>query len=144
MDASTLLLPIPVVTIFVRHSDHCKGRDGKERDESYKSCKCPKHLRWSFAGKQFRLSCRTRVWTVAEQKPREIEAQFQTDPAPASFVRKPEAKPTIERAIELFLMGQRSESVGASVLGKYNRELGRLGDFMAERSRFFPVPVLSS
>ncbi len=49
---------IPIVTIFVRHSAECPRKD----EEFHKTCRCSKHLRWSYGGEQFRRSARTRSW----------------------------------------------------------------------------------
>ena len=44
----------PLITIFVRHG-MVKGKPCKYTGEEFsKKCKCPKHLRWSANGKQFR------------------------------------------------------------------------------------------
>ena len=52
---------IPSIEIFVRHSAGCRYRD----DETWKRCGCRKHLRWTFDGKQYRRSAKTRAWTQA-------------------------------------------------------------------------------
>jgi hypothetical protein len=56
-----------------------------------------------------------------------------------TVTRDAEDRPTIERAVELFVSDKRSQGVSAEVFGKYERELQRLVDFMAKR-----VEILSS
>src|SRR5450755_3634583 len=95
-------LPIPVVTVFVRHSVDCPRKE----DEFYKSCKCRKHLRWSHGGRQYRKSAQTRVWAVADERRRQVEAQFKpVDPgSPIDAITvKADYRSTIERAVELFV-----------------------------------------
>lgn len=131
------VVPIPSVTIFVRHRADCP----RGRDEFFKNCKCSKHLRWSSDGKQYRQSAKTRTWSIAEERRREVEARFAgSDPAKPVDAVKLESKsaPTIERAVELFLSDKRSQGLETAVLKKYERELGRFSGFMAKRSRHFP------
>lgn len=141
MSVSTVqVVPIPSVTVFVRHRVDCP----RARDEFFKNCKCSKHLRWSSDGQQYRQAAKTRTWSVAEERRREIEARFAgSDPAKPAGALKLEAKaaPTIERAVELFLSDKRSQGLETAVLKKYERELGRLTGFMARRSRHFPREI---
>src|SRR5438270_4565244 len=112
----------PFVTIFVRHSADCRFRG----DEFHKTCKCRKHLRWSYGGRQYRQSARTRSWAIAEQTKKKIEAQFEMPGSrqPSGAVRvQEETRNTIERAIELFISDKRSAGVQGGVLKKYEREL---------------------
>src|SRR5438067_7295390 len=131
---------VPTITIFVRHSGDCPRRG----DEFYKSCRCPKHLRWSYGGKQFRQAAKTRTWSIAEQVRRKIEAQYEAaDPTkPIDEVTvAARARPDITRAVELFVSSKRSQGLEDGVLKKYDRELGRFTDFMGERARFFPHEI---
>ena len=131
---------VPSVTVFVRHSAGCP----RKGDEFYKACKCPKHLRWSNNGKQYRQAAKTRTWSIAEERRREVEAQFaEADPATPVGAVKLEAKAatTIERAVELFLSDKRSQGLDTDLLKKYDRELTRLSDFMAKRTRFLPREI---
>jgi integrase/recombinase XerD len=131
---------IPTITIFVRHRADCP----RVGDEFHKGCKCSKHLRWSSNGKQHRQSAKTRTWSIAEERRREVEAQFAAaDPAhPVQAVRLEEQSgKTIERGIELFLSDKRSQGLDSDVLKKYDRELGRFKEFMAKRSKFFPREI---
>src|SRR5579862_7225890 len=91
---------VPVVTIFVRHSRDCKYKD----DETWKRCRCSKHLRWTHGNKQYRRAAKTRSWEQAEKTKRSIEEKFQATDKPVGDVR-PEAKSrkTIEKAIDLFI-----------------------------------------
>src|ERR1700722_1940917 len=132
MSRSVQVSSIPTVTIFVRHSSDCP-RTG---DEFYKNCKCRKHLRWSHGGEQYRQSAKTRTWAIAEDARRKIEAQFATaDPSQAvgQITVEPQARPTIQRALELFLLDKRTQGMDAAGLKKYERELRRFCEFMGKR-----------
>jgi integrase/recombinase XerD len=131
---------IPSIEIFVRHSSACPRRD----DPEYKKCNCPKHLRYTHNGKQYRQSAKTRAWKIAEERRRKIEAQFEAaDPTKPISAVTVEAKggTTIGQAIDLFVSDKRSQNVSAEVLKKYERELDRLKEFMAKRSKFFPNEI---
>ena len=136
--AATVILPsIPVVTIFVRHSADCRFKG----EEFYKQCRCRKHLRWSYAGKQYRQSAKTRTWGVAEDVKRKVEEKFGA-PEPGKALGPvtvtEEARTTIERAIEVFITSKRNSEVNEGVIKKYERELARLKEFFAKRSKVFP------
>src|SRR5579884_1656290 len=99
-----LIVPIaevPVVTIFVRHSQEC----GHRGDEFYKNCKCRKHLRWFYGGKQYRQSAKTRAWGAAEKAKKKVEAQFElaASESGAAVRVQAESRKTIEKAIDLFV-----------------------------------------
>jgi integrase/recombinase XerD len=126
---------IPSITIFVRHSADCKFRD----DESYKGCRCAKHLRYTHDGKQVRQSARTRFWKTAEDRRRQLEESFAANITEVTI--QPEGKKTIKRAVELFISSKRNEGMSGPVLKKYERELGRFDSFMAKRSKFLPHEV---
>jgi integrase/recombinase XerD len=131
---------IPTVTIHVRHSSDCP----RKADPFCKNCKCPKHLRWSYGGKQYRQSAKTRTWAIAEQVRRRIESQFETtDPARVLGAVSVQAysRPTIERAIQLLVSDKRSQGLSIVVLKKYELELGRFKEYMGLRSRFFPYEI---
>ena len=141
MCGQILSLPaVPVMTIFVRHSADCPRKD----DEFHKNCRCRKHLRWSYAGKQQRKSAKTRSWTAAEQARRKLETQYEAAD-PTKRIEAPtiaaSSSPTIERARELFVSNKRSQGVSPDVLKKYERELTRFSDFLEERSRVFPHEI---
>jgi integrase/recombinase XerD len=132
--------PVPSIAIFVRHSTDCPHKG----DELYKRCRCPKHLRWSYGGHQYRKSAKTRSWQIAEERRREVEAQFEAaDPSKSNgaVVLESVAHPTIKRAIELYISDKRSQGLDADILKKYERELGRFEDFMAKRSLLFPHEI---
>src|SRR5438034_8873322 len=59
-----------VVAIYVRHGGDC-AFEGKP---FYRGCQCPKWLRWSFAGKQYRKAADTRAWGIAEERRAEQQA----------------------------------------------------------------------
>lgn len=131
---------VPIITIFVRHSADCP----RQGDEFWKKCNCRKHLRWSYGGRQYRQSAKTRAWAIAEQVKDKVEAQFETaDPALriGEVTVAANSRATIERAIELFISDKRSQGMSAGVLKKYERELGRLKEFMWQLSKFFPHEI---
>lgn len=131
---------VPSIVVFIRHSADCKHRG----EEFYRRCICPKHLRWSHEGKQYRESAKTRSWEIAEEKRRDRESQFKAaaPSTPIEAIRsETETKPTIERTIELFVSDKRTQGVDIEVLGKYKRELERFKDFMAKRYKFFPHEI---
>jgi integrase/recombinase XerD len=130
---------IPSIEIFVRHSAACPRLD----DPEYKKCNCPKHLRYTHNGKQRRQSAKTRSWKLAEERRRKLEAQFEAaDPTkPITVTVEAKGGTTIEQAIDLFVSDKRSQGVSGEVLKKYERELDRLKEFMAKRSKFFPNEI---
>jgi integrase/recombinase XerD len=130
---------IPSIEIFVRHSAACPRRD----DPEYKKCNCPKHLRYTHNGKQRRQSAKTRSWKSAEERRRKLEAQFEAaDPTkPITLTVEAKGGTTIEQAMSLFISDKRSQGQDADFIKKYERELGRLRDFMAKRSKFFPNEI---
>lgn len=130
---------IPVVTIFVRHSLDCRYRE----DENWRRCNCRKHLRWSYAGKQYRQAAKTRSWEQAERTKRTVEDQFAAASGkPVSGVMlEAESSKTIEQATDLFLKDKRNRGVGDEVVKKYQRELERLHTFMQQRGKFFPNQI---
>jgi integrase/recombinase XerD len=128
---------IPVVTIFVRHSIDCDRRD----NETWKKCRCPKHLRWTHSGEQYRRAAKTRSWEQAEKVKREIVDKFAATQHSGDVRVKAEYRKTIEQAAQLFVKDRDSEGVGADVIKKYERELGRLREFMERRSKFFPAEI---
>src|ERR1035437_4205027 len=66
----------PVVTIFVRHG-FIDGKPCKYTGEEFtRKCRCPKHLRWTLNGKQYRQKTGTRSWEEAEDKKRELQDQL--------------------------------------------------------------------
>lgn len=135
--ATTLAVSdIPSITIFVRHSADCKYIG----DETHRTCRCPKHFRYSLDGKQVRQSARTRFWKTAEERRRQLEASFSIDPTAAPVIET-ESKKTIARAVELFLTDKRSEGMTDHVVKKYKRELERFEQFMAKRSKFLPHEI---
>jgi hypothetical protein len=131
---------VPSITIFVRHTDECP----RKADEFYKNCGCHKHLRWTYAGRQHRQAARTRIWKLAEEARRKIEAQYeaadQTKPVQSVSVEA-KATVTIERAVQLYVLDKRSQGLGGGVLKKYERELERFSNFMAQRSKRFPHEI---
>jgi integrase/recombinase XerD len=126
---------VPSIAIFVRHTSDCKYQG----DETCKRCNCRKHLRWSHDGKQYRRSAETRSWGQAEEQKRELERQFEEGGKPTAVA--PDDRKTITRAVELFLLEQKTGGLNGGVLKKYERELGRLQNFLTPRSKFFPSEI---
>jgi integrase len=131
---------IPSIAIFVRHTKKCKYRG----DESHKTCRCPKHLRWSHGRRQVRQSAKTRSWAAAEDVKRKIEARFEAaDPSRpvATVTVEASTRTTIETAIKSFVSDKRTQGVSDGVLAKYELELGRLENFAAAKSLYFPAEL---
>ena len=131
----------PVVTIHVRHSADCK-----HSSPYFKNCKCRKHLRWSYGGKQYRQSAKTRTWSVAEQVKRKVESYFESvdlekAPAAAGLTIQATSRKTIEQAVELFVTDKRTQGITPGVIKKYILELNRLNDFMKSRGKYFPADL---
>ena len=103
---------IPSITICVRHSADCS----RKGDDFYRNCKCPKHLRWSYGGRQFRRSAKTRTWTIAEQVRRDVEAQYKaadaSEPIEQVAIRA-ETRKTIQQAVDLFVSDKRSQGISS-------------------------------
>src|SRR5579864_7448020 len=104
---------IPTIEIFVRHSADCAHAD----DERYKGCKCRKHLRWSFQGKQFRRKAGTRSWKHAERVKREIELQYEA--AESKQPIEQEKPATVEQAITAFMAEKVGGQKAKPTLAKY-------------------------
>jgi integrase/recombinase XerD len=136
--------PVPSISIFVRHVKKCKYRD----DENYKSCRCPKHLRYSHDGRQIRRSAGTRFWQQAEDVRRKLESSFIIAASPTSQgvagAREQalgSSPTTISKTVDLFIKDKRGQNVTEGLLKKYDRELGRFVAFMEQRTKFFPHEI---
>lgn len=136
--------PVPSISIFVRHVQKCRYRD----DESYKSCRCPKHLRYSHDGKQIRRSAGTRIWQQAEEVRRKLELSFLVATSPTSQTvdqarqqAHGSSPTTISRAKDLFITNKKGENVTNGLIKKYERELDRFVTFMEQRTKFFPYEI---
>ena len=132
--------PIPSIEIFVRHAADCPRRD----NPTHKGCKCPKHLRWSHDGKQYRQAAKTRTWGIAksdggrwrrDSKQQTPLARLKPSPRDGGRHRH---RPTIQKAVELFLSDKRSQGLNDNLVKKSASKLGRLIEFMQSQSRFFP------
>src|SRR5437868_9366305 len=140
MTSTVRISTIPTITICVRHRKDCP----RAGDEFYKGCRCSKHLRWYANGKLHRKAAKTRTWSIAEDRRREVEAQYAAaDPShPVGAVRlETQSGKTIERAVELFISDKGSQGLEADGLKKYRRELTRFREFMEKRSKFFPQEI---
>jgi site-specific recombinase XerD len=114
------IMGTPVVTIFVRHAEECKYA----RDETSKRCSCPKHLRWTQNGKQFRRAAHARSWAEAEDAKRALADQLTGRPSVT-----PDAPKSVDEAVRLFLEDKKVQGLTPGVIGKYTLELGRLRDY---------------
>lgn len=115
---------IPEIVVFARHKDTCAYRG----DETHMRCHCPKHLRWSHGGKQYRKSAKSRTLDGALREKHRIEESYMEGKPLA-----PTAGPvTIKNAAETFIQCKRDENLSADVIRKYKRELARLESWMAQ------------
>lgn len=121
---------VPVITIFVRDGI----KDGKKckyaADEFSRRCDCPKHLRYTLNGTQYRHKTGTRSWEKAEEEKRKLQDKLSG--------RTPESRPEdnsrlISEAVKTFLVDKRVQGVTPGVLGKYTRELDRLRHYCEHR-----------
>lgn len=129
----------PDITIFVRHSADCPYKG----DETYKDCRCRKHLRYFYSGEQKRISAKTRSWGQAEKQKSALLRQFGVTDDPV--LESPD-RTTIGQAVTSFLTRKQNEGVSDGVYNKYQRELERLKTFASGKNKLFPdaltLPVL--
>jgi integrase len=94
-----------------------------------------------------RIAAKTRTWSIAEERRREVEDRYKaadpSQPLPSVTVQT-ESRPTIDRAIELFLSDKLTQGLDHTAHKKHARELGRFSEFMAKRRKFFPHEILLS
>jgi len=119
----------PFVTIYVRHSSTCP-----HRDEFYRRCDCWKHLRWSYNGKQYRKTARTRTWAGAERAKREIGFSYE-DAALGKTAQNDETI-SVDQAVKVFLADKEGQNMNPVMLKKYRRELGRFQEFCSRQGRY--------
>jgi integrase len=134
-----------VVIVYVRHRDSCKFAfreegDNVVSDESYARCDCPKWLRWSLDGKQYRKAAHTRTWGLAEEKAQELQRRLDAGDAPPPQAA-PASRPTIAASIQTFIQGKEGEGTGHSTIRKLRYQLDLFEKFMAARSKLFPSEV---
>jgi integrase/recombinase XerD len=140
-DSTISLLSTPFVTIYVRHAAICPHKE----DSFFKRCRCRKWLRYFLNGKQRWVAAKTRTWTVAEEAKRKLELKLQSaDPdTPVEKITVISAtRPTIEKAVELFIADKKSQGLSPDILKKYQRELDRFKIFMAGRGKLFPHEIM--
>lgn len=123
---------IPDVFIFARHSNTCRYKD----DETWMRCNCRKHLRWTWNGKQYRQSAKTRSRERALIEKKKIEESYLTG-EPARTL----AKKTIGDCVETFLTLKETEGVTIGVQKKYKRELEGFTKFVAGRNVVLPSQI---
>lgn len=125
-----------VVTIYVRHQGGCK-LEGKN---FARGCDCPKWLRYSLDGRQYRVSSGTRSWDKAEAIRKETEESLRQGGTPAP-VAEEEALRTLAKARMLFLVEKETGGVSDGVLKKYKRETDRFVKFMEAQGLHFPGDI---
>jgi len=126
----------PVVVVYVRHASSCAHSE----DESYPRCTCPKSLRWSIRGKQYRKAAGTRTWSIADEKARELQRRFDAGEE-GRVIPGTDKQPTIAQALATFLTAKESEQLSPATVRKLRRQLGQFENFMAGRSKYFPSEV---
>lgn len=139
-EASISLPSVPLITISVRHSSDCPHVG----NSYYKRCQCRKSLRYFHNGKQRTVSANTRSWGTAEEAKRTLEDKFRAaDPnRPIGDISvKSATRPTIEKAVELYLSDKLTQGLDPTAYKKHVRELGRLTEFMSKRGEFFPHEI---
>lgn len=122
----------PVVTIFVRHNSTCN------RTGDRPGCDCPKWLRWSLDGQLHRESTGTRSWERAEEMRREKQDGLKAGKA---IQTREEAKRTLAKARDLFLLEKQTEGVSHDVYKKYERETERFVKYCDAKGKFFPADI---
>ena len=123
------VLQPPFVTIYVRHNSACP-----HRDEFYRRCDCWKHLRWSYRGKQYRKTARSRTGPGAERAKREIEFSYEN--AALDKTAQNNEAISVNQAIKMFLAEKEGQNMNPVTLKKYRRELGRFQDFCNGQGRY--------
>lgn len=123
------VLDPPFVKIYVRHSSACP-----HRDEFYRRCGCWKHLRWSYGGKQFRKTARSRTWAGAEHAKREIEPSYEN--GALDKAAQHDGAISVDQATRAFLADKEGQNMNPVMLKKYRRELGRFQEFWSGQGRY--------
>lgn len=131
--------PVPVVTVFARHSATCKYSD----DERSRRCDCCKHIRWTQDGKQYRCSAKTRSWPEAEEATiRPIERlQGESSEMIAASTSPPQ---TIHALADTFVNSKQSQGLNQTLVRRYQRELTRLANFLMAKNIFLPRDITAS
>jgi hypothetical protein len=129
----------PLVSIFVRHADGCRLR-GKNFT---RGCDCPKWLRYSLAGKQYRENANTRSWAVAEDKRAEKQEHLdnpQKIGATSSTFPSTEQR-TISQFIDAFIRDKETNNVGRDFIDALRSQLKRFEAFCTEQRKFYPANI---
>jgi integrase len=125
-----------VVTIYVRHTGNCPYKE----EEASARCNCPKFLRWSVGGKQYRQAAHTRSWGIAEEKQQELQRRLdQGEKGQPQAV--PTERPTIAQALETYLTAKETEGITPARIKKLKLQIGRFDEYMATRAKFYPVEI---
>jgi len=127
------------VIVYVRHSGKCPHRE----DESYPRCKCPKAIRWSYRGKQYRKAAGTRSWVRAEGVAEEQQKRIDAGEAGKAVPTIAEVKQaTIEQAVQTFITAKEGEGISTSTIRKLRFQLGQFVTFMEKLSKFYPAEIM--
>lgn len=124
----------PVVKVFVRHGGGCEQKG---------DCGCPKWLRYSLNGKQYREPTESRSWAQAEEKAHERQKQLDAGQT-AAPISTPDTHPTIERAVQTFLVRKLTEGIKPPTERKLRYHLDCFEKFMSARSKFFPAEITTT
>jgi len=127
------------VVPIVRHRKTCPSID---RGEFFPRCDCPKALRYSLNGRQYRRSAKTRSWVIATEKA--IELQEQLEKGGSLVVHAETGTPTMEQAVETFISGKETEGIRKTTVRRLRYQLGQFVRFMSDRSRFFPGEITAT
>jgi site-specific recombinase XerD len=134
-------IPRPaVVVVYVRHKSNCPHRE----DESYPRCQCPKALRWSRLGTQYRRTAATRSWRIAEEKAEELRKKIEAGEAGIVLPAASAKQATIAAALETFIQAKEGEGCSSATIRKLRNQIGDLERFLAERSKFFPAEITTT
>ena len=91
--------------------------------------------RWTWQGKQYRQSAKTRSWEGAERARRELELKYED--AHSGKTNEAETPATVEEAINAFLAEKRGGQAAVGTLAKYKLTLSRLQEFCDRQNLSF-------
>jgi integrase/recombinase XerD len=125
------LTKLPTVHVFVRHSSDCPHRDEPEA-ESFKRCRCRKHLRYRQNGQLHRIATGATTWADAERAKAELLAKLEL----AAFGKPVEVadQKSVREIADVFLAEVEQRGLGPDVPKKFRRLLDRLCSFCQRRN----------
>lgn len=130
-------MDVPLISIIVRHSEGCKYKD----ERTYKRCDCKKWLEYFHRGKQYRVSAKTRIWTIAEEVKQTLAEQFKAGNTAPAVALASAGRKSVKDKVALFITSKEGERVSIAVLRKYRYELPRFEAFLSKRSKFYPSDI---